>query len=215
MKFSHWDSLNKSAIIVTLVTGVTGILTFLGSQLLSAIILLSVACAAILFLIIRNIQHKRKLKNKDSMLNEVFQISGNLAAEILNARHDIFSLFNKPKKDLTESVMQSLQRCMESRVKIANSHTGGNCRASCSILTTNGGDKEVFAQTVARGPSAPNVRQSGDIGLPLKYLTESEVIRTGKPLIFDDLKKLAQERNRLWKKLTSLSHNLHLLKNLT
>jgi len=112
VKFSHWDSLNKSAIIVTLVTGVTGILTFLGSQLLSAIILLSIACAAILFLIIRNIQHKRKLKNKDSMLNEVFQISGNLAAEILNARHDIFSLFNKPKKDLTESVMQSLQRCM-------------------------------------------------------------------------------------------------------
>lgn len=46
------------------------------------------------------------------MLNEVFQISGNLAAEILNARHDIFSLFNKPKEDLAESVMQSLQRCM-------------------------------------------------------------------------------------------------------
>jgi len=71
VKFSYWDNLNKAAIIVTLVTGITGILTFLGSQILSAIILLAVACTAVLFLIIRNFQYKRKIKIKDSMLNEV------------------------------------------------------------------------------------------------------------------------------------------------
>jgi len=193
VKISPWDSLNKAAIIVTLVTGVTGILTFFGSQLLSAIILLSVALSAILFLSIRNIQYHRKIKKKDSILNEIFKISGALAAEIREARHEIFELFDRTTEDLPIRILRSLQRSMDSLAKIANLQTGGNCRASVSILTTKDDNEDILIQTVARNQDSTTRQHNDEIILPLKYLTESKVIRSGKPLIIDDLSKLVSE----------------------
>ena len=187
---SSWDSLNRAAIIITLITGFTGILTFLGSQRLSAVILLSVAFAAIAFLFIRNIQHKKRLQKSDAILNEVFDISGNMTGDILKARNDMFGLFNKVDNNPREFIKQSLQRCMDSLANIAQEHTGVTCRAACSIITERDESKELFIHTIARSLCDKNEKNNGkEIQFPfrLRDLSESNVIRTGKPLIFHDL----------------------------
>lgn len=189
---SSWDSLNRAAIIVTLITGFTGILTFLGSQILSAIILLSVAFAAVVFLSIRNIQHKKRIKKSDAILNEVFDISGNMTGDILKARNDMFRLFNKSDKNAWQFIKQSLQRCMDSLANIAREHTGVNCRAACSVITVADESGDLFIHTIARSmPDKNRQNNEKELQFPfrLRDLSESNVIRTGKPLIFHDLMK--------------------------
>ena len=191
---SSWDSLNKAAIIVTIITGFTGILTVLGSQILSAMILLSVAFAAILFLTIRNVQHKKKIEKSDAILNEVFDVSGSMAGDILKAKHDMFRLFNKPKKDPQLFIKQSLQRCMDSLANIARKHTGVECRAACLVLTLTDDSEDLLVHTIARSlldtdTNRTNTEKEIEFPFRLIDLSESSVIRTGKPLIFHDLMK--------------------------
>lgn len=189
---SSWDSLNRAAIIVTLITGFTGTLTFFGSQVLSAIILLSVAFAAILFLAIRNFQHKKRIKKNDAILNEVFDISGNMAGDILKARNDLFRLSNKSDENSQQFIKQSIQRCMDSLATIAQEHTGVNCRAACFVITMGDESEDFVIRTIAQSMPDKNTQNNEkEIQFPfrLRYLSESNVIRTGKPLIFHDLMK--------------------------
>ncbi|WP_373501537.1 GAF domain-containing protein [Desulfococcus sp.] len=189
---SSWDSLNRAAIIVSLITGFTGILTFLGSQILSAIILLSVAFTAIVFLTIRNIQHKKRIKKSDAILNEVFDISGNMTGDILKARNDMFWLFNRSDENAQKFINQSLQRCMDSLANIAREHTGADCRAACSVITVKDKSENSLIHTIARSfPEKNGKNNEKELQFPfrLRDLSESGVIRTGKPLIFHDLMK--------------------------
>ena len=127
------------------------------------------------------------------MLTELLKISGVLSAEIREARHEIFKLFEGAKEDLPSRILRSLQRSMDSLVNIANLQTGVNCRASVSVLTSKDDSKEVFMQAIARSQNSTTRLHNNEIVLPLKYLTESEVIRSGKPLIIDDLSKLTRK----------------------
>ncbi len=81
-----WDSLNKLAIIFTLVAGIAAFLNFIGAQSAATLILVSICAILLGFLVIRLYLAQRLGARKQEMLEKLIHFSHHVSATLGHAK---------------------------------------------------------------------------------------------------------------------------------
>jgi len=189
--FFTWDTLNKAAILVTLLTALAAFFAYIGSQAVSVIILISTSSAALLLVLFRSFKFRHELQLKNSTLNEVFGISKDLTVVILKAKKQAKKLKTERSNKRQNLAKVLLKKCLNSLSKSATDYSGNTCVVSCSILEDVGIDEghEVLVRTIAQSDNIGH-QPNNNIDLPfLKSIFIRTLMEPFKPILIKDINK--------------------------
>lgn len=183
-KILGWDALNKSAILITLATGIPAMFSYFGAQSLTTVLLIAVSVSSFVFAIYRSYKIKKYLQAKDILVKHMLEHGRNITKDIHWIREISGSDYKRGLAYARWQKDDALSKIANSLLELVSSMTDQKINVGIRLLKKSNNGELVFSKLI-RATSGSRSLDKTEIPLSNSYF--SRLVTAPRAIIINDV----------------------------